>query len=548
MPVDPHVVNFPLTQLDPQERARRLRVEVDRLSRLPTVEMLLYLDEQAAKHGVARADLKKMVEATVKANEKKGREDRAEGRQQKRDAERRVEKDEARAHREAERARKEQERIDKAAAKKQKEKDRAFAAIIKLPKSEREAKLGELAKKLGENIELLRDELVLLVGDEEERIEGGEVEPWPEPLDARALLDEVEAQFRRYIVVHNESAAVAIALWVCFAWCHEVATYSPILVIQGADTGTAKTNASKVTALLTPRALVIAEPRAATLYRLVDRYHPTLIVDDADKLLPRLPDLAHIVKVSWTRGTRIPRVDARTGEIHYYDPFCPKLLNGIDLTAHLDPATQRRCITASLLPKLAGEKVATFRHAIRDESFLTLRRKLKRWCSDNMSALASADPAMPEALDDGQQMNWELLLAVADLAGGNWPARARAAAITLTRERDEPSPGKRLLAVLRAVFRTHGGLLTSPQAEQLVGAGGDGEWANYKDKGRPINKWEIAALLKPYGIRPGVIHPRGRPADRGYDVSWFETAFRHYLAPENPPRGRTVVRNPHKKP
>jgi hypothetical protein len=551
---DNKVVEFAQSEISPvspEERARRLRVEVERLARLTPGEWRLYADEVCEKHKVSHADLKAMIEATIKDNEKKARENKVEVRQQKRDAghradrqEKQARQEQERAYKEQERARKEQERIDKAAAKKQKEKDRAFVAILKLPKNKREAKLAELAKKLGEDIELLRDEFFVLVGEEEEKIEGGEVEPWPEPVDTQALLSELEAQFGRYIIVHKKPIAAAITLWTCFAWCHEVATYSPILVIQGADTGLGKTNASKVIALLTPRAHVIAEPRGATLYRLVDRYHPTLIVDDADKLLPRRPDLAHIIKVSWTRGTKIPRTDTRTGEIHHYDPFCPKLLNGIDLTAHLDPATQRRCITADLLPKLAGETVAKFRHAIRDERFLTLRRQLKRWAADNMSALANADPAMPEALDDGQQMNWELLLAIADLAGGDWPARARAAAVQLTRERDEPSQGKRLLAAFRYLFGKHGAELTSQQVEQLLAANGDGEWANYKNKGRPINKWEVAFLLKPHRIRPGTIHPRGRPSDNGYKASQFEIAFKHFL----PPEGRAVVRNSRKKP
>src|SRR5262249_55749119 len=351
-------------------------VEVDRLAGLPVSEWMFYIECEgvAKKHGVTPGQLKQMVQATIKEREKKAREDRAENRR----SEQRAQKKQVKARQENARVRREQERAHKETVRKQKEKDRALAAIIKLPKGEREAKLGELAKKLDEDVELLRDELILLVGDEEEKIERGEVEPWLEPVDTRALLSELETQFRRYIIVHREPVAVAITLWICFAWCHEIATYSPILVIEAGDTATAKTTASKAIALLTPRA-----------------YHPTLIVDDADRLLPRKLDLAHIVNVSWTRGTTIPRVDVRAN-IHHYDPFCPKLLNGIGLTAHLDRATQTRCITAELLPKLASEKVANFRHAIRDERFLTLRRKLARWAADNMSVLANADPAMPE--------------------------------------------------------------------------------------------------------------------------------------------------------
>ena len=96
------------------------------------------------------------------------------------------------------------------------------------------------------------------------------------------------------------------------------------------------------------------------------------------------------------------------------------------------------------------------------------------------------------------------------------------------------------------LFREHGALLTSRQVEQLLTADGDSEWANYK--GHPINKWEIASLLKPYGIAPAVIHPRGRAADRGYDMRQFETVFRHYLPPESSSCGRTVVRKPRGKP
>src|SRR5262245_4434501 len=72
------VVDFPQPEIAPEEHSRRLRVEVDRLARLPTVEWLFYLDDDAKKHGVRRADLKAMVEAVIKEREKKAREDRAE--------------------------------------------------------------------------------------------------------------------------------------------------------------------------------------------------------------------------------------------------------------------------------------------------------------------------------------------------------------------------------------------------------------------------------------------------------------------------------------
>ena len=64
----------------PEERARRLKIEVDRLASLPVVEWLFYIEceDVAEKHDLSRAVMKAMVEAAIKANEKRAREDRAE--------------------------------------------------------------------------------------------------------------------------------------------------------------------------------------------------------------------------------------------------------------------------------------------------------------------------------------------------------------------------------------------------------------------------------------------------------------------------------------
>jgi hypothetical protein len=206
-------------------------------------------------------------------------------------------------------------------------------------------------------------EFAELLGDEAEKIARGIVEPWDAPVDARALLKDTMAQIRRYMVIHDKNAAIIVPLWIGFAWCHDAATFSAFLVIQAADSGTGKSVLSNVIAQLTPRGFMIVEPTGPAMYRFVDRYAPTLVIDDADRLLPRRPDLTHILNASWVRNTPIPRVDAR-GDVHLYNPFCPKVLNGIDLLAHFKPATRTRCITIDLLPKLPTEKVTSFRRAV----------------------------------------------------------------------------------------------------------------------------------------------------------------------------------------
>jgi Protein of unknown function (DUF3631) len=524
-----------ITDESAAERASRLKTEVDRLARLPPVEWMYYLDDTAKKHGITSAKLKTMVERVIKEREKKAREDKADDEKSKKYAERqRVTKERA----EQKAQHRAQEQADKEAERKVRAREEALEVILKLPCAEHEPRLAELARRSGEDLDFLRGELAQRVEVETEIIEkssgADSVETWPEPVDTKVLLTEVMAQLRRYVVVHDDAAAVAMVLWIFFSWMHDTAVHSTLLVIRSADADAGKTTTGNVLRFLSMKGHAAAELTGPALFRFVDHVKPTLFMDDADNLLKRRPDLVHIINVSWTRGTLIYR--SEHGHMRAFDPFCAKVIIGVD--PYLPKATWTRCIEVQLLPKLPDEKVEDFKHAD-DDDFVTLRRKLARWRDDNVVVLKDARPVSD--LNNRLRMNWQVLLAVADLAGGDWPKRARAAAVKLNHERPEPSPSKRLLQAFQVLI-TQEPLLTSKRLEELLPTL-DEEWGNFNGKGRAINRWEVANLLRPYRIKPGVIHPRGRVADRGYDLRWpeIEIAFKHYL-PKTPTGGRTIVR------
>jgi hypothetical protein len=526
------IVEFPSPKPEttPEENIRQQMAEAQRLANLAPGEYLLWAPDSAQRLGMPVEQLVAAVQAILVEREKEANEAKAEARRR----EQRVEKERAAAERKQEREReREQARAEKDAARKRGETEKAFEALAKLPRGEQEPRLADLAKRLDEDVETLRAEFEAFVGADVRDAE--DIEPWPEPVDTRVLLVEVMAQIRRYVAVHDDDAAVAMALWTCFAWLHDIAVHSPILVFTSADADSGKTTACGVVQYLTPRAYAAAELTGPNLYRFVDQLHPTLIIDDADRLFERKPDLVHIVNVGWTRGTKIPR--QYRGATRWFSPFCPKIVSGVGLL--LPRTTATRTITVRLLPKLPHEKVDAFQH-VDDDDFRTLRRKLARWSADNAATLKDARPVMT-ALNNRAAMNWKLLLAVAELAGAEWGKRARQAAAKLTRERRDPSVGKRLLVAFYGLFARHGAMLTSADVQRRLTADEDGEWAEYNGHGRPISKRQIALLLDAYGINPGVIHPDGRKAERGYRVEQFETAFRHFLG-KAPPRKRTSVR------
>jgi hypothetical protein len=183
-----------------EERVRRLKIEVERLARLPTVERTYYLatEDYIAKFGVDdNATVRKMVEAVVKEAEKKAREDKADERHEQRRAEQkqeRQEREDKRTRQDEARACKEADRIAREEEAKRKKREAVFAEIADLPNLTHETRLKEAAVRLGEDFATLVEEFGVYLAAH--TIPEG-LEPWPDPVDTAELFAEIEARFRR---------------------------------------------------------------------------------------------------------------------------------------------------------------------------------------------------------------------------------------------------------------------------------------------------------------------------------------------------------------
>jgi hypothetical protein len=52
---------------------------------------------------------------------------------------------------------------------------------------------------------------------------------------------------------------------------------------------------------------------------------------------------------------------------------------------------------------------------------------------DHVEVVKTAEPVMPTAFENRLGDNWRLMLAIADLAGGQWPEQARQAAMVIAK-------------------------------------------------------------------------------------------------------------------
>jgi putative DNA primase/helicase len=525
MSSDEKVLDFPRVEVTSEESARRVMVEATRLASLAPGEWRLWIDRSAERLRIPPSTLQGLIVAIIKDNERKARQDKAEARRQ----EERTRREQEREQRERKRK---QERIDKTAERNRKEKEKAFERLISLPSEQHEARLTELARRLDEDLAAVRDDFSAFVGLATEGASTGSwnVEPWPEPVETRLLLQEIMTKICRYIVLRPE-AATATALWTMTAWAHAAATHSPILAAVSVEPDSGKSTLLGVLSFLVPKPFISVEPTGPSVYRTVDRERPTLIIDEADDLFYRKSDLRAIVNAGWSRGTRIPRLG------RWYDPFCPKIL-GILGKTKLPRTIASRSIIVRMWPKKPEEKAEDFAYAD-DPEFSTIRRKLARWTADNLSILKELKPPQPPGFNNRLSANWKSPFQIAQHAGGGWPEQARRSAIYLSRSPYEPSNGVQLLAALRGMFATDRTQITSEQVVQQRLADPDSQWHEYRSRG-PITKSQIAALLKNFEIRPVVVHPTKRAdlSRHGYRAAQFEDAFARFLPPE--PNIRTL--------
>jgi hypothetical protein len=167
-----------------EEKARRVTVEATRLASLAPGEWRLWIDRSAERLRIPRATLQCLIVAIIKDNEKKARDAKTVARRQ-----------ELAVRREQQRKQREQERIEKMAERKRKERQKAFERLLSLPSEQHETRLAELAKRFDEDIAAIRHDFTAFVGMESRTAstDPWNVEPWPDPVETRVLLQEISA-------------------------------------------------------------------------------------------------------------------------------------------------------------------------------------------------------------------------------------------------------------------------------------------------------------------------------------------------------------------
>jgi hypothetical protein len=328
---------------------------------------------------------------------------------------------------------------------------------------------------------------------------------------------------------------------------------------------------------LVNRPVVASNISPSAFFRVIEEMQPTLLIDEADTFLQANDELrgilnagyhkpsAYVIRVAnesrvagvrcqvdrvadpeaaagkenkvGMRSTASQNSDTKEKEIHMgttwtsslpstslatFSTWCPKFIAAI---GHLPETLADRCIVIRMQRKREGEEC----ERMRDLDGADLREQCTKFAIEHRDAIAGAKPQIPKALNDRAADIWEPLFIIADLVGGDWPEKARTAAIALTTGAQQSSPTGSLLLDLASIFH-HPFKQERISSEALIYMlnlqhYADRPWREARN-GKPITEIWLSKQLRPYGVRPKNIRFEKKQG-KGYYLADLEPAFRY---------------------
>jgi DNA polymerase I-like protein with 3'-5' exonuclease and polymerase domains len=360
-------------------------------------------------------------------------------------------------------------------------------------------------------------------------------------IDGEKLLDDVLAFLRRFIAYPSTHAAHAHALWNAHAHAMEAWSSTPRIAFLSPEPGSGKSRALEVTELLVPRPVPSINVSVAYLFRAIadETGRATVLYDEIDTLFgshksDKNEEIRGLLNAGHRRHSTTGRCEKQSDRIVRveFPAYAAVALAGL---GSLPATIFDRSIAIRMRKRDRAEIAEPFR--MRDESSAghALRDQLAAWASVHETRLADARPELPAGIEDRNADVWEPLIAVAvaDAAGGDWPTRARAAALSFLSGREESaSLGVRLLADLRLIFANRSAMHTDTILTTLNDGDFDGPWGELRRE-QGLNARGLSRLLHPYGVKPRDVKLNGVNR-KGYLADDLADAWRRYL-PDKPP-------------
>lgn len=351
-------------------------------------------------------------------------------------------------------------------------------------------------------------------------------------------LDSILRGIRAFVVLPSDEATDAVVLWVVTTYLVDVFDHATRLLLHSPLKRCGKSRLLEVLGAMVHNPLSTTNISVAALFRVIEKAGdrpPTLLLDEADRVFGTKKadddnrDLVALLNNGFRRGAPTWRCVGPRQEPTPFSNFAFVAVAGI---GRLPDTIEDRGINITMRRRLPGEAVEKFRLRTDLPRLEELREVIEVWVAENRDAIADAmlHLSLPPELEDRAQDAWEPLLAVAAIAGDDWPVRARRAAVVLSRDAaddaDAMSLDLRLLTDLRDIHDQDASAKFTPTSVliQRLCALDESPWGDFDLTAR-----KMAMRLNKFGVKPS--HNVTR-TERGYHWSDLRDAFQRYTASE----------------
>jgi putative DNA primase/helicase len=368
--------------------------------------------------------------------------------------------------------------------------------------------------------------------------------PWTEVVDGASLLDDLASYYARYVVL-PEGAADLLALWTLHTYAIDACVITPRLAVVSPQKRCGKTTVMELLDAAACGTLSAVNISTAALFRAIEQWRPTMLIDEADTFLPDNEELRGVLNAGYRRPTAYVVRSVPVGDSWEPRKFFVFGPVAIAMIGKLPSALADRSIHLRLRRKAKHEQVERLRLDRLGDTTEGLQRRCLRWAHDHLAQLRASDPAVPETLNDRAADNWRPLCAIAAVAGGEWPERVKKAIAALAgTERDDDAIGVMLLEDICQIFEDNGSeKLFSEHLVKALHALEERPWSEWGQQRKPMSKTQLAGLLRPFEIRSTTVDITSIKA-KGYHKADFADAWARYLSPlpaQSDPRSVTPL-------
>lgn len=361
-------------------------------------------------------------------------------------------------------------------------------------------------------------------------------------VSGQELVERVEAFIRSYVVFPEgrEDASLVAALWAVNTWIYQVWSSTPYLSIQAATPGAGKSTLLECVAAICRNAELVAEPTAASLYRLADSYKGwmTVCYDDAQKLgLASSRAFLGVMLPGYRRGATVPRTvpvsEANPAGVTRFPVYWPKAFSLIgDLVATLRDRSIIIPLERATRHQRERAGVKVYMPDEMHEAADVLVPLIGSWIK-GLGEERPGHKAVP-GMDGREQELWMPLFSTLHLLDVDAATlkRFRMIAQDLSALKSEHGVvytanqqvedaaqdrqyAERAVAHLAAVLRDEERGISSAVAVQRMRALPDGPWRTYKGGG--LNEVTLSGLVARFDLAPAPLpRARGEKQVRGY--------------------------------